>query len=196
MGRQIHFYMIPEDQNAFLTFARKDGPVIITERDSKSALVKPLAELGVNDKTLSLWNQEFLPHLERTWIPDPGYYRVDGLRTPTLEFTPSFAATWEGKPALGQGRVFGEFDPHLEKPAGFENWYKRLVRWIRQNCRRNPTSMGGYVGPAAFELYLNGGYLLPNFLPPRSKVWLAEIGKQHSQSKVPKRNPKRSMARE
>lgn len=181
MGRQIHFYMLAEDQNAFLRVVQERDPVVIIARDSDSAEVQ-LADPDTGpDKTLCLWNRKLLPHLKRKWISDPGYYTIDGLRTPTLEFTPSFAATWEGKPGLGQGRLFGDFDPNLEKPPDFGKWYEILVRWIRQNYQKSPASMGGYVGPAAYEFYKSGGYLLPNILPPRTKEWLTAIGKQHAQ---------------
>ena len=181
MGRQIHFYMLPEDRIAFLNFVQEHDPVVVTLRSADSAEIQPVADLDIaGPHTLSLWNRGILPQLKRKWIPEPGYYRVDESGTPTLEFTSSFNATWEGKPALGQGRLYGIFDG---KPPEFEKWYETLVRWIRKNYRRSPASMGGYVGPAAYEFYNKGGYLLPNFLPPRTEVWLAEIGKQHSPSK-------------
>jgi hypothetical protein len=185
MGRQIHFYMLPEDQNAFLRLVQERAPVVVTARDSDSAKVEPADDHDIDPgKTLSLWNRALLPRLERKWIPDPGYYRVDGLKTPVLEFTPSFSGNWESKPALGQGRLFGDFDSYLGKPEEFGRWYESLVRWIRQNYQKNPASTGGYVGPAAYEFYKDGGYLLPNFLPPRTKEWLTEISKQHARSKV------------
>jgi hypothetical protein len=62
----------------------------------------------------------------------------------------------------------------------FEKWYETLVRWIRKNYGKNPASSTGYVGPAAFEFYEKGGYLLPQFLPPKTKEWLTEISTQHS----------------
>jgi len=172
--------MLPEDRNGFLLFAQENDSVVVTLRDADSPEVRPLTDLGEN-KTLSLWNCRLLPHLERKWISDPGYYRIDESKTPTLEFTPSFAATWEGSPALGQGRLYGVFDA---KPRAFEKWYETLVRWIRKNYKKSPTSMGGYVGPAAYEFYNKGGYFLPQFLPPKTEVWLAEIGKQHSSSET------------
>jgi hypothetical protein len=189
--------MLPEDRSAFIRLVQEHDPVVATLRDSDSSEVQPLADLDVGDKkTLCLWNRKLLPRLERKWIPDPGYYRVDGLHTPTLEFSSSFKVTWEGKPALGQGRLFGDFDSYLGKPPDFEKWYEHLTRWIRKNYRKSPTSMGGYVGPAAYEFYNNeGGYLLPQFLPPRTEVWLAEIGKQHSRSKTTQRVPKRASVR-
>jgi len=101
--------MLAEDQNAFLRVVQERNPIMVITRDSDSAEVQP-ADLDTGpDKTLCLWNRRLLPHLKRKWIPDLGYDTIDGLRTPTLEFTPSFTATWEGKPGLGQGRLFGDF---------------------------------------------------------------------------------------
>jgi hypothetical protein len=192
MGRQIHFHMLPDDQKAFLRFVQERDPIVVAIRDSDSKNVQPVTDFDTGpDKTLCLWNPSFLPHLERKWIPDPGYYRLDEFGMPILEFTSSFKATWEEKPALGQGRLYGIFNG---KPPDFEKWYEALVRWIRTNYQKNPRGTGGYVGPAAYEFYKSGGYLLPNFLPPRTKVWLTEIGKQHVRSRT-SRQPRRAKAR-
>ena len=177
MGRQILFYMRPEDQTTFLRKVRASDPVVITLRDSDSADAGPAAETSTRN-TLCLWNRRLLQRLGREWVPDPGYFRVNILKSLVLEFTPSFESTWKGKPALGQGRIFGHFEPNLGKPAEFENWYETLTRWIRKNYAKSPASFGGYVGPDAYEFYEHGGYLLPTFLPPASKDWLTEIDKQ------------------
>lgn len=179
MGRQVHFHMLVEDQKEFLRVVQDRDSTVVTLRDFNSSQVAPIAEAVTTDRTLCLWNREILPNLERKWIPDPGYYRIDTLKAPILEFAPSFTATWEGKPALGQGRLFGNFEPHLGKPESFRRWYEKLVGWIRRHYRKNPAGTGGYVGPAAYEFYEQGGYLLPSTLPPRTKEWLAEIGRQH-----------------
>jgi hypothetical protein len=177
--------MLPEDQKAFLRFVQERDPIVIITRDSDSAEIQPIADLAIGrDKTLLFWNRKILPSLEREWVPAPGYFTVSELRMPILEFTPSFTATWEGKPGLGQGRLFGNFEPYLGKPPDFEKWYETLTRWIRKNYRKSPRGTGGYVGPAAYEFYMKGGYLLPNFLPPRTKEWLAEISKQHARSRA------------
>jgi len=174
--------MLPTDQNAFLRHVRERDPVVVAVRDSDSAEVQPAADLDIGSgKTLCLWNRRLLPHLERKWITDPGYYRCDAFSSPILEFTRSFTAAWEGRPALGRGRLYGIF---VDKPQDFQKWYESLVRWITYNYRRNTGNGGGYVGPAAYEFFQNGGYLLPNFLPPRTPVWLAEIGKQDSRSRT------------
>lgn len=182
MGRQIHLYMQPEDRDVFLQFAQEDDNLVaVISEGSDSPIVRPLEKGDVGShRKVYLWNRRFLPRLERKWIPGGRYYGVSVLRWPVLELIGSQLTTWEGKPALVQGRLYGIFDPHLEKPPEFEKWYERLVRWIRKNYRRNPTSMGGYLGPTANHLFEQGGYLLPQFLPPRTDIWLTEIGKQHS----------------
>jgi hypothetical protein len=191
MGRQIHFYLTPEDRNAFFRYIQERDHVVIVPRDSHSREIEPLSTSNIKpSRTVCLWNRKFLHHLERQWIPDPGYYRIDGLKTAILEFTPSFTGTWEGKPALGQGRLFGNFEPYLEKPKAFEQWFDSLVRWIRRNYQKNPSDLGGYIGPGAYEFYQSGGYLLPNFLPPRTKEWLAILNKQHPRSRKSSRTSK------
>src|SRR4029079_6265662 len=108
MGRQIHFYMLPEDRKAFLRIVQEHGPISGIARDSDSAEVETASDHDIaSNKTLCLWNRTLLQRLERSWIPDAGYYRAVSLHLPILEFTPSFTAAWESKPALGQGRLFG-----------------------------------------------------------------------------------------
>lgn len=187
--------MLPADRNEFLRAIQEYDPISLILMDSDSIQVEPLAEDAATDKTVCLWNRKLLPKLERKWIPDPGYYRVDTLKAPILEFTPSFAAAWEGKPALGQGRLFGNFEPYLRKPEEFTQWYEKLVCWIRRCYQKNPASGGGYVGPAAYKFYERGGYLLPNFLPPKTKEWLTEIGKQHKESLTGSRVHKKAKVR-
>jgi len=181
MGRQIHFYMLPKDLAEFLQFVQRDTVVVIVRDDSTTADLSAATQLDLESgKTLCFWNRNLLPRLHRTWIREPGYFRTDEFKHAILEFSPSRQSTWEGTPALIQGRLYGIFE---EKPPGFEKWYNSLVRWIRSNYSRSRTSFGGYVGPAARAFYENGGYFLPQFLPPRTEVWIAELAKQHSDSK-------------
>ena len=136
------------------------------------------AKLSNDSQWLCIWNQALLPQLKRKWIPNAEHehYRVDEFQLPVVEFSTSSRVIWDGRPALVQGRLHGFFDG---KSPEFEKWYETLVRWIRKNFLKNPTSLGGYVGPAAYKFYKEGGYLLPNFVPPTTKEWLKEIRKQH-----------------
>jgi hypothetical protein len=88
--------------------------------------------------------------------------------------------------------LYGVFEG---KPPEFKKWYETLVRWIRNNYQKSPTNMGGYLGPAACDFYKKGGYLLAQFLPPRTKEWVAEIAKQHNRPRTTSRAPKRARAK-
>jgi hypothetical protein len=183
MGREIEFYMMAEDRDAFLDVARDGGPTVVIERDSNSEVMRPLQNADLNPyKTLCLWNSDFLPQVSRKWVPEADCYRVDTLHNPILEFMPSIQTTWKRHAALGQGRLFVEFEAPAEngpgKAADFQNLYERLEGWLRKNYRRNTAKWGGYVGPAAYEFFNGGGYFLPSVKPP-TKVFLAEMAKQH-----------------
>jgi hypothetical protein len=181
MGRQIHVYMMPDDREAFLRFVQKNDLVAVISEGSDSLIVRPLEVRDFHvHKNVYLWNRRFLPSFKRKWMPGPRYYGASVFDLPLLQLTGSTFTTWEDKPAIVQGRLYGVFDPDLEKPPGFEKWYESIVRWVRKNYRKNPTTMGGYLGSNANQLFEEGGYLLPQFLPPRTDVWLAKIGKQHS----------------
>jgi hypothetical protein len=163
MGRQIAFYMMTEDQNAFLTYVQERDPVNVIFRDMDSPLVKPASGLIVERRTiLILWNRSLLPRLgrKRVDVVSPPYYTVDVLRLPVLELSCSFRPSRDPQHGLAGGRLFGDFDTHLNKPLEFDKWYETLVRWIRKNFRKHPTRERGYVGPEAFDFYRSGGVLL------------------------------------
>jgi hypothetical protein len=126
-----------------------------------------------------LWNKQLTATLQRKWIDSatPGYYRVDQLAFPVLEFSMSMLTDWQGKPALTQGRIYGQF---AGKPVEFERWFEQIVRYIRKHWRGNPVSLlGGYVGPAASDWFTSGGLLLPMFVPPITAEWLRVMKQQH-----------------
>lgn len=181
MGRQIQFYMLRDDRDAFLRYALDDDDLVaLISEGSDSPIVRPLDQGSLKTEgAIYLWNRRFLPRFKRHWMPGPRYYGVNVLSLPVLEYCGSKVTNWEGRVALTQGRLYGVFDSYLGKPPEFEKWYERLIRWIRKNYRKSPTSIGGYLGPSAHELFEKGCYLLPQFTPPQTESWLAEIGKQH-----------------
>jgi hypothetical protein len=94
-----------------------------------------------------------------------------GLQTAALEFIPSFPATWEERPAIGQGRLFGEFDPDLGKPPKFEKWYESLTDEFERTTQKtrqvtmvtlglqvmNSTKMGAISFPISFRRVQKNG---------------------------------------
>jgi hypothetical protein len=173
MGRQVQISVLPEDVEGLLAHIKSQHRVVLVKRDDfHSATVEPLESLPTSaNETLVLWNQELLPQLQREHISretDGDYYRVDGFAEPILEFGRSFLGEWCGRPSLTQGRIYGIFD---NKSQEFVRWYEQIVRYIRKAFVRNPASLSGYVGPAAYKWFLQGGLLLPTFLPPETDAW-------------------------
>jgi hypothetical protein len=173
MGRQVHISVLPEDVEGLLAHIKSQHRVVLLKRDDfHSATVEPLESLPASaNETLVLWNQELVPRLQREYIArETGgdYYRVDGVAEPVLEFGRSFLGEWCGRPSLTQGRIYGVFD---NKSQEFVRWYEQIVRYIRKAFVRNPASLSGYAGPAAYKWFLQGGLLLPTFLPPETDVW-------------------------
>lgn len=179
MGKQVLFHMTAEDRHNFCIYARDVG-LELGRRDGDSRAALPLTCESFDDEgTFCFWSKKLCPDLKRTWISDPGYYRVDSLRLSVLEYMPSVAAEWEGRPALCQGRLFGNFEAGLGKPIQFLQSYQALVAWIKKNYRKNSFGLGGYIGPSAWDFHTQGGNLLPLFVPATTREWIDSINAQH-----------------
>src|SRR5262245_52411466 len=163
MGRQIHISVMPEDVESLLAHIKGQHRVVLMKRDdSHSSNVEPLESPPASpNEILILWNQDLLPQLRRKRVSRDSaedYFRIDEFREPVLELGGSFLGQWCGRPSLTQGRIYGVFD---NKSKEFVRWYEQIVRYIRKAFVRNPASLYGYVGPAAYKWFLEGGLLLP-----------------------------------
>jgi hypothetical protein len=182
MGRQTQFHMLAEDCKQFLDFIRDHDPVIVTLRSSSSRSIEEVLRPWEHGGTYCLWNRDFLPSLERKYIPESKYgpyYRVDSV-WPVIEFTypnPQ-QEMWNGRQALTQGRVWAGFE---RENKDFERWYNAVIRWIRKNFIRNPVPLDGYVGSQAYEWFKKGGTFLPMLRPPITPQWLSWVEAQDQQ---------------
>jgi hypothetical protein len=173
VGRQVQISVLQEDFEGLLAQIKRKHRVVLVKRDdSHSSTVQPVESLSAkSNELLILWNQELLPQLRRKRIArktDSDYYQVDYFAEPVLEFRTSFLGEWGGRPSLTQGRIYGIFD---NKSQAFVRWYEQIVRYIRKTFVRNPVSLSGYVGPAAYKWFLEGGLLSPTSLPPDTDAW-------------------------
>jgi hypothetical protein len=180
MGKQTQFHALPEDMEALLEFVRARDPVVLTLKSSDSSRVDPAPDPAHEVRTLTIWNTDLLPLLEREPIDPAGgvrYYRVnDSL--PTLQLWPSRISDWDGMPALLQGRVYGLWGNRSEK---YVAWYEAVARWIRKNFARSHLRLGGYIGPAAQRWHQQGGVLLPMLQPPLTPEWRAFVKAQREE---------------
>jgi hypothetical protein len=181
MGRQTQLHVLPKDVNALLVAMHDKEPLEVALRSGNTATPERLAFIpeNIRGQTLVLWSERFAPNLQRDFVANAllPYYRVEEQTESVLELSLSAFTTWEGRPALTQGRIYGVFE---NKQPEFEKCYGRIVRYIRRHWRKNPAAwMGGYVGPAASDWFEGGGLLLPNYIPPVRSDWIQRLGEQH-----------------
>lgn len=181
MGKQILLYMLADDHRSFCRYVKDECGMHFVERDGESPTVTSIScDSYRSGETLCIWDQQLCPDLNRKWIPDPGYYRLDTLRLPLMEYQISVPAEWEGAQALCQGRIFGNFEPNWKKPEQFLKSFDKLTRWVKGNYQKAPKELGGYVGPSAWAFFNEGAYLLPAFVPPETNEWKKLLNTQHS----------------
>jgi len=181
MGRQTQLHVLPEDVNALLVAMYDTEPLEVALRSGNAAIPERLAFIPENmgGKSLVLWSERFSPNLQREYmaIAQPPYYRVNEQTEMVFELSLSALTTWENRPALTQGRIYGVFE---NKHPEFEKCYDRIIRHVRKHWRKNPAAwMGGYVGPVASDWFERGGLLLPNYVPPVRSDWIQRLAEQH-----------------
>jgi hypothetical protein len=181
MGKQVRFYMMPEDELSFLQFACQEQDVVLLARSSTGPKLQILeVTLDVPQKrsklsVVLLWNKAF-PFREDdvqelrareykeelgTYVEtDNVFYSVDKLNAPVIEFSPSFIRADE---ELVQGRIWAEMyrsarDSTVYKGKDFESWYIGIAKWIRSRFER-VKGVDAYLGPEAIKWFQRGGKL-------------------------------------
>jgi|MudIll2142460700_1097286.scaffolds.fasta_scaffold117727_1 hypothetical protein len=181
MGKQVRFYMLAADEQAFLQFvcqnqavrllsARSSGPKMQILEDPFTLFQRrvqldiillwntafPLRDSDIKEARLKAYSQELGDHVETGEVA----YYVDRLHAPVIEFSPSFLRT---DSSLVKGRIWAEMhvwegEVLTYKGKEFEAWYDQLARWLRRKfCRIE--GQDGYLGRQALEWYLQGGKL-------------------------------------
>lgn len=181
MGRQTQLHVLPKDLNELVIALQYKLPLQVALSRGNSANPERLASIpdSMSGQTLVLWSQRFAANLQRRYVSsaNPPYYFVDEQTASVFELSLSVVTTWESRPALTQGRIYGVFQ---DKQPEFEKCYEQIIRYIRRHWRKNPTDwMSGYLGPAASEWFEKGGLLLPSYIPPVRSDWIDRLGEQH-----------------
>ena len=181
MGRQTQLHVLSRDLNELLVAMHDKEPMHVALRRGNSATLERQSFIpdNLSGQSLVLWSERFAPDLQRRFVAtaDSPYFLADEQTESVLELSLSAVTTWEGRPALTQGRIYGVF---RNKQPEFEKCYEQIIRYIRGHWRKNPaTWMGGYVGPAAGDWFDGGGLLLPSYVPPVCNDWIQRLDDQH-----------------
>ena len=179
MGKQVRFFMLPPDEQAFLQFVFGDQMVVMLADSSPHPELQTMeyspsyVPEHMQLTTILFWKRVF--HISTDDIREVRgkeyreelgafietaevAYRVDTLNAPVIEFSPSFIRR-DGR--LVKGRIWAEMyriegGATFHKGMDFESWYDRIARWLRRNLFR-VEGLDGRFGRHALEWYQKGG---------------------------------------
>jgi len=165
MGRQVNFYMHPDDIADYEQVLKADGNVCFLEEPTPTPQIKIRQTLAVPETgkrwiDLYLARESDLPHIVVKHVPVQDYWLIDVVRSLAVQFDTSY---YNGE-VLGRGRLYfqtGYYDSNdqcIDKPEEFVRWADRLLRWIRRHYKRDPET-GFYLEPHAWEWVAKGGQL-------------------------------------
>ena len=165
MGRQVNFFMAKDDEEKFLSFVRQTGEVVLLPPISAAGDFQPVQELPEPFSTdqwrqFWLWNKSLASNFQSEYVAEKGYYVINGLLSPLVEFSRSYVKDNTMYP----GRIWAEFtiiDSETsdldQKDREFRRWYETLAKWIRKEFYH--TGWMIFAGRGALKFQDEGGTL-------------------------------------
>ncbi|HYG75279.1 MAG TPA: hypothetical protein VEK08_09785 [Planctomycetota bacterium] len=135
MGRQLNFFMLPEDIAQFEQFVKTHPNVCFIEERQKTRFPQFVDSLTDKQLRLYLVKKENLNELTFIENAEQGYWEVDqSVYLPAIEFIPS---RFDGH-ILQRGRLFYQTSYYTregwkEYPTTLIKWGDSLLRWLRKN---------------------------------------------------------------
>ena len=178
MGRQVRFYMLPEEEHEFLDFACKEPYVkILRDVSSTKDFIIDRTELEKerNFHLVFLWDSRspFLPEYvhqckSRSTILEKGVerdifktiFRFDTSNPDVIELSrPCF----NSKGKLIQARLWADMyrvegDHFVPKDQRFISWYEQIAAWLRKRLTNNK-QLDAYISKNAYDWWKSGGVL-------------------------------------
>jgi hypothetical protein len=166
MGRQVNFYMLPEDLLEFEQMLRSKEDVYFVEYRLQEPKLKTMETLTVQEMGKS-WLTCFLvrvcdaENLLYKYVPVQNYWHIDDDRSPAVEL---WRCYFDGS-ILRRGRLYFLPDFYddkgqlVKKPEDFIKWANSLLQWVRKKYKRDPET-GFYIGPHAEAWKKGGGKLV------------------------------------
>jgi hypothetical protein len=164
VGHQLNFYATPVDIAELEAAIRALEPVVVLHDRSSSAAPQVLPSLRVTQDGepwlfYYLVREPDLSAVVTRHVPAQGYWTIDSLRSPVLEFH----SCYFDRELLRRGRIhyadgfYGVDDVWRDKPEGFRTWAKAVWKAVRKPLRRHGTD---YIGRDAATWLQGGGKLV------------------------------------
>jgi len=155
MGRQMTIYLLPSDTSLIEESLKATLDICFFEYESprsrpKVAKSLTVPNMGESWLTIYLAPQSQLENIVCEKVPSKGYWTIDSLRSPVVEFSRCY---FNGR-ILKEGRLFydtGYYDESgkwVDKSEDFLKWAERLFRITKKILNKSPDNQA-YIGPNA-----------------------------------------------
>lgn len=161
MGRQLNFYMHPDDLAAFQCDVERRHAVVLASRATSPSSVRLptvlVTKYGVEPLCIYLAREEDLHLVRHDEIGESRDYAIDSLRSPVIEFSRCYF----GDGVIRRGRLWfstGYFENGGERrnqPEEFVRWASGWLRSLRRQYLR--LKDGDFAGPEAKKWFDAGG---------------------------------------
>ena len=179
MGRQVNFYMLPEDELIFLTFLFGNPNIVFINTTSSTYEPQFISNIEAfldNNKTQTLiYNKQFeigpniiRAHRKTIYNSETGsytetdqvFYKIDLINGPFIEYS----RCKQKNNTLFSGRIWAEMyylqqGKLIHKGDDFVNWYEQVARWLRKNLKKI-REVDGYLGSETMKRYFKGELIL------------------------------------
>jgi len=143
MGRQINFFLHPDDQNEFDTLLRTSGDVLFLPYYYHTNEISTLPDSLIRDskeegRRVYLIRPIDLPEMELQYIEKFGVWIIQDINLPVLHYDRCFYESNE----IYRGRLY--FQPKyvkdmqwVEKSADFVKWADNIINKARRKLRKH-----------------------------------------------------------
>lgn len=153
MGHQVNIYVDPSDTISLAHALRGLGPLHLLHSRSPTSEPKVIESVNVEENGqpwlfLYLVRPEDLGAVVTRHVPAQGYWTVDVLKSPVVEFNRCF---FDGR-ILRRGRLYyidgfyGANEQWTEKPEAFRQWARAILTKTKSTLNKHK---GDYIGTGA-----------------------------------------------
>jgi hypothetical protein len=178
LGKQVNFFMQPQDEQLFLSFVFSDPETVLISRSNSEPSIQVIDRLTYSDQLSKrgahlFWKRTFrIDPIDIHMVEYKQYnevvvdlistgktgYVIDTAKAPVIEYAPSRNL---GNGVINRGRIWAgmryvQDGLWVHKGKEFESWYDRIARWLRKNFSRTPESGFFYLGPSLLMLHQEG----------------------------------------
>ncbi len=167
MGRQINFYMLPEDETEFIKFVKSIGNIEIHAYRSREIPFRSLKQLP-KPFSVDFWGTVYLYNkaigiVEYHYVEKQKHYYISNDKSTVIEFSRSGLndknQLLEGRIWIATNYVVKDSSEELvwkQKPKEFIEWYEKITRWLRKNYLKYGSI---YISKRVLEWLKQGGKL-------------------------------------